>query len=103
MSSAKKRLLLVFTTAMHMTWSGRSCWAFLYSSSRALWVTSMVAVACKSSTVNTMFRFDSLFSAIMQIIFSFVLAGDFNASAMGVAALTSILCRSKRSVRLNLS
>ena len=103
MSSAKKRLLLVFTTAMHTTWSGRSRWAFRCSSSRALWVTSIVAVACRSSTVRIVFRFDSRFSVIMQTILSFVLGGDFTASAIGVAALTSILCLSSRSTRLNLS
>ena len=57
----------------------------------------------KSSTDSIIWFFDSLFSVIMQIILSFVLAGDLSASSIGVAALTSILCLSKRSIRLNLS
>ena len=39
----------------------------------------------------------------MQMIFSFVLAGDLSASKIGVDVLTSILCRSKCQIGLNLS
>ncbi len=103
MSSAKKRRLLVFTTAMHTTWSRRSKLAFLCSSSGALRVISTVALECRSSTVSIICCFASRFSVIMQMIFSFVLGGDFTASDIVVAALTSILCLSRRSSRLKRS
>ena len=76
---------------------------FCVTSSGAFWGTKTVVLPCKSSTDSIIWFFDSLFSVIMQIILSFVFAGDLSASSIGVAALTSILCLSKRSIRLNLS
>ena len=103
MSSARNRLVLVFITARQITWSSRSMRTFLRTSSGAFWGTRMVALPCRSSTESIVWFFESRFSVSMQIIFSFVFAGDLSASRIGVAALTSILCLSKRSMRLKRS
>lgn len=103
MSSARNSALLVFTTARQTTWSWRRLCAFFLRASFALCVMSTVALASRSSTTSMVFCFASLFSLIMQTILSLALGWDFRASVMGVAALTSILCLSRRSRRLNLS
>src|SRR3972149_5795679 len=103
MSSTMRSVFLVLVTLRHTTWSSISSLAFWLSSSGTFCGIRAVAIASKSSIERITRCFDSLFSVIIPITFSLVLGGALIAVIIEDALLTSILCLSNLSVRLNLS